>query len=148
MGNLGETDRMHDDQRRALLRADSGIPVVRKGAQIVQHMHAAPERRCGDFRTPRIDRDQGRKHLVGVPGFQTITKIGKPLEKWKEAAQLLLHGYCGTVCSPAFGADVDDVGALGDQLTAAIQGSVNFKPSFIGERIVIKVTVTHSQGSP
>ena len=136
---------MDNEQRSAGFRANTRISVVLKGAQIIEQVPAGFKRRGGHFRSPGVDREQGREDLFGVSGSCILPCSVKALKKGTEASQFLFRFNGGAIGTSAFGANVDDIGTLPNKLTRLLQRPFMVDPPVAAERIVIDIDDTHDQ---
>src|SRR3981081_1475785 len=87
--NLGPSTRMDNTQRSAGLRANARIPVILKGAQVIEQVSAALQRCMGHFRSPGIDGEERRKDLMGISWLNIPPSGVKAFEERMQAPQLL-----------------------------------------------------------
>ena len=97
VGDLGRTRGVHNEQRRAGLRANPGIPVIRQGTQIVEQAGAGCQRTGDNFRSPAVDRKQRGEDLVSVSRFEFVPSQGKGLQKRSQPSQFLFGRYGGAI---------------------------------------------------
>ena len=136
---------MDNQQRSAGLRADVRVSVVVKGAEIVEQMPAGSECDRGYFWPPRIDREQRRKDLLSVSGWDIPPDFIKPLQKGKQASQFLFRRDGGSIGTRALAAHVDDVRSLGDELTCLLQRPLGINPPVTAKRVVVDIDDAHDQ---
>ena len=136
---------MDNEQRSAGLRADPRVPVVGKGAKIVEQMPAGSECDRGYFWPPRIDREQRRKYLLSISGRNVPPDCIELLQKRKKASQLLFRRDGHSIGSGAFAAHIDDVRSLGNELTCLLQSRLRIKPPVTAKRVVGDIDDAHEE---
>jgi hypothetical protein len=129
------------------VRANARIPVILKGAQVIEQVSAALQRCMGHFRSPGIDGEERRKDLMGISWLNIPPSGVKAFEERMQAPQLLFGFNGGAVRASTFGADINDIRSLGDELMRLIEGPPVVDPPVAAERIVINIDNTHDQGA-
>jgi hypothetical protein len=143
--NLWQSYGMDDQQGSAGLRAEVRVFVVVERAEIVEEMSAGSECDRGYFWPPRIDREQRRKYLLSISGWDIPPDFIKPLQKGKDASQFLLRRDGGSIATGALAAHIHDVRSLGNELTCLLQRPLGIKPPVTAKRVVVDIDDAHDQ---
>ena len=114
-------------------------------AEIVEEMSAGSECDRGYFWPPRIDREQRRKYLLSISGWDIPPDFIKPLQKGKDASQFLLRRDGGSIATGALAAHIHDVRSLGNELTCLLQRPLGIKPPVTAKRVVVDIDDAHDQ---
>ena len=124
---------MHEHERRAGARGELGQRGIAQPADVVEHHRSGLEGRARDLRLPRVDRD--------------ADALGRQALDERDDARGLLVGRGGRRVGDArLAADVDEVGALGDELESALHLAVErVQAHGVGERVVAGVDDPHDQ---
>ena len=94
---------VHEHERGAGLRADVGEPRIAQAADVIDDRRAGGDRRRGDRRLVGVDRDDDAK------------LIAHPSDERDDPLDLLLGRHRGPIRHAGLAADVDDLGAGGDE---------------------------------
>ncbi len=128
---------MHENQRRARLGADVGEPLVAQPADVV------------DDRGARGDRGARDRGLVRVHRDERTQLSGDALDQWHHAGDLLVGVDGGPVRDARLAADIDHVGAGGDQRPRPLHARLERRVlAGIGERVGRRVDDPHQPRPP
>ena len=144
-GIFGEPTECMMTSATPVSRADSGIPVILQGTQIVEQVPSGCQRRGGDFRSPRVDGKQGREDLARVARLPIPPDVGKALEERAQTGYFLFDRDRGAIGARALGADIDNVRPQRDKFPSLLQRPFAVNPPVPTERIVVDVDDTHDQ---
>ena len=149
VGDLGLADAVHDEKAGAVLSAEAGVGVVGKGADVIDEVAAFGEDLADDVAAPGIDGKHGGPGLVGVPAgpVEALDEAGEGTEEGSEAVHFLGDGDGAAVGAGAFGADVDDVGAVAELLFGLGEGGGGVEGAIAAEGVVIDVDDAHDEGA-
>ena len=133
---LGLRARVHEHERRAAARGELGQRGIAQPADVVEHHRAGLEGGARDLGLPRVDRDA---HALGRQALHE-----------RDDARGLLAGRGGRRVGDArLGTDVDEVGALGDELEPALHLALErVEAHGVGERVVAGVDDPHDERAP
>jgi hypothetical protein len=127
---------VHDDERRAAARRQVGERRVTQSADVVEHDGAGVERGARYGGLPCVDRD--------------ADALGREaLHERDDAGGLVVRRRRRAVGDAGLRADVDEVGALGDELEPARHPPLErVQPHGVGERVLTGVDDAHDQRAP
>jgi hypothetical protein len=124
---------VHEHQRRAGARRELGQRRVAQPADVVEHHRPGLQGGARDLRLPRVDRD--------------ADALGREALDQRDDAGGLVAGRGGRGVGDArLGADVDEVGALGDELQPALELALErVQAHGVRERVGTGVDDPHDQ---
>jgi hypothetical protein len=147
---LGEADAVHDEEGGVVFGAEFGVYGIWQGAHVVDEFGAVLEGGFDDFGAPGIDGEEGGPEAGVVAGrgrVEGVDEGGPGVEKGAEAVEFRGGGDGVAVGAGAFGADVDDVGAVAEHLRGLIDGFVRVEGAVAGKGIVVDIDDAHDEGA-
>ena len=138
--------RVHDEEGRAMLRAEARMGGLRQRAHVVEHVRARLERPRGDSGSPGIDGEQRRENLLLIA--RRGPDVRETLEKRGDARPFLFLAHRRPVRARALPADIHDIGAFGNQLLRPAQRPALVEPSVPGKRIIVDIQDPHDERTP